>query len=252
VTATLEVEPPSAAHGHDPPRALVEHLTELRRRVVISLIAVAIGMALAFAFANIVVSFLVRFYTDATHGRQRTLIFTGPLDAFALRLKIAFFGGIVLALPVWLLQIWRFVTPALQKREKRYAIPFVATSIVLFVLGGIVAMLTLTKALEFLLGVGGPNLNPMLTGDKYVSLIALMIVAFGLAFEFPVLLMFLLLARVLSTRQLRRSRRIALITIVVFAAVITPSQDPFSLFAMAIPMYVFYEASILLGRILKR
>jgi sec-independent protein translocase protein TatC len=209
-------------------------------------------MALAFVFANSVVSFLVRFYTDATHGRQRTLIFTGPLDAFALRLKIAFFGGIVLALPVWLLQIWRFVTPALQKREKRYAIPFVATSIVLFVLGGIVAMLTLTKALEFLLGVGGPNLNPMLTGDKYVSLIALMIVAFGLAFEFPVLLMFLLLARVVSTRQLRRSRRIALIAIVVFAAVITPSQDPFSLFAMAIPMYVFYEASIILGRILKR
>jgi sec-independent protein translocase protein TatC len=252
VTAMLEVEPPSGRRGHDPPLALVDHLTELRRRVAISLIAVAVGMALAFVFANSVVSFLVRFYTDATHGRQRTLIFTGPLDAFALRLKIAFFGGIVLALPVWLLQIWRFVTPALQKREKRYAIPFVATSIVLFVVGGIVAMLTLTKALEFLLGVGGPNLNPMLTGDKYVSLIALMIVAFGLAFEFPVLLMFLLLARVVSTRQLRRSRRIALIAIVVFAAVITPSQDPFSLFAMAIPMYVFYEASIVLGRILKR
>jgi sec-independent protein translocase protein TatC len=252
VTAMLEVEPPSGVRGHDPPLALVDHLTELRRRVAISLIAVAVGMALAFVFANSVVSFLVRFYTDATHGRQRTLIFTGPLDAFALRLKIAFFGGIVLALPVWLLQIWRFVTPALQKREKRYAIPFVATSIVLFVLGGIVAMLTLTKALEFLLGVGGPNLNPMLTGDKYVSLIALMILAFGLAFEFPVLLMFLLLARVVSTRQLRRSRRIALIAVVVFAAVITPSQDPFSLFAMAIPMCAFYEASILLGRILKR
>jgi sec-independent protein translocase protein TatC len=252
VTATLEVGPPSGAGGHDPPLALVDHLTELRRRVMISLIAVAVGMVLAFVFANTVVSFLVRFYSDATHGRQRTLIFTGPLDAFALRLKIAFFGGIVLALPVWLLQIWRFVTPALQKREKRYAIPFVATSIVLFVLGGVVAMLTLTKALEFLLGVGGPNLNPMLTGDKYVSLIALMIVAFGFAFEFPVLLMFLLLARVMTTRQLRRSRRIALIAIVIFAAVITPSQDPFSLFAMAIPMYAFYEASILLGRILKR
>jgi sec-independent protein translocase protein TatC len=252
VTATLEVEPPPGTRGHDPLLSLVDHLTELRRRVAISLIAVAVGMALAFVFANSVVSFLVGFYTDATHGRQRTLIFTGPLDAFALRLKIAFFGGIVLALPVWLLQIWRFVTPALEKREKRYAIPFVASSIVLFVLGGIVAMLTLTKALEFLLGVGGPNLNPMLTGDKYVSLIALMIVAFGLAFEFPVLLMFLLLARVVSTRQLRRSRRIALIAIVVFAAVITPSQDPFSLFAMAIPMYAFYEGSILLGRILKR
>jgi sec-independent protein translocase protein TatC len=194
----------------------------------------------------------VRFYADATNGRQQSLIFTGPLDAFALRLKIAFFGGIALALPVWLWQVWRFVTPALDKREKRYAIPFVATSVVLFVLGGLVAMLTLTKALEFLLGVGGPNLSPMLTGDKYVSLISLMVIAFGLAFEFPVLLMFLLIARVISTRQLRRSRRGAAIAIVVFAAVATPSQDPFSLFAMAVPMYVFYESSILLGRMLKR
>jgi sec-independent protein translocase protein TatC len=148
--------------------------------------------------------------------------------------------------------LWRFITPGLEKREKRYAIPFVLSSIALFALGGFVAMLTLPEALNFLLNAGGSNLQPLLTADRYISLVALMIVAFGIAFEFPVLLMFLLLARVLTTQRLRKWRRWAIVSIVTFAAVITPSQDPYSLFFMAVPMYIFYEACILLGRILKR
>jgi sec-independent protein translocase protein TatC len=123
---------------------------------------------------------------------------------------------------------------------------------VLFALGAVVALLTLPEALHFLLHVGGSQQRPLLTGDKYLSLVSLMLVAFGLAFEFPVLLMFLLLARVVTTRQLRRSRRWVAVGITVFAAVITPSQDPFSLFAMAVPMYVLYEACIVGGRVLKR
>ena len=146
----------------------------------------------------------------------------------------------------------RFITPGLNPNEKRYAIPFILTSIVLFAFGALVALLTLPKALEFLLDIGGSQLRPELTADKYLSLVSLMIVAFGIAFEFPVVLMFLLLARVLTTRQLRRWRRPAILIIVIFAAVITPSQDPYSLFAMAIPMYIFYEAAIIIGRVLKR
>ena len=126
------------------------------------------------------------------------------------------------------------------------------TSIVLFILGGIVALFTLEPALNFLLNIGGSDLKPLLTADRYISLVALMIVAFGLSFEFPVVLMFLLLARVITTQQLRQWRRWAIVAIVVFAAVITPSQDPYSLFAMAIPMYIFYEAVIIIGRLLKR
>jgi sec-independent protein translocase protein TatC len=148
--------------------------------------------------------------------------------------------------------MWRFITPGLNPKEKRYAIPFVLTSILLFVLGGLVALLTLEPALDFLLNIGGSDLKALLTADRYISLVALMIVAFGLAFEFPVVLMFLLLARVITTQQLRQWRRWALVAIVVFAAVITPSQDPYSLFAMAVPMYVFYEGVIIIGRLLKR
>ena len=231
---------------------VVEHLREVRRRAFISLAAVAVGGIVAFVFSREIISFLVHYYQHATHGRRDALVFTGPLDAFKVRLQIATYGGIVLALPVWLSQLWRFVTPALERREKRYAIPFLASSLVLFALGAWIALLTLTKALAFLLGIGGPQLQPFLTADKYLSLVSLLIVAFGLSFEFPVLLMFLLVARVLSTAQLRRWRRAAIVVIVLFAAVVTPSQDPYSLFAMAVPLYLFYEACIVLGRILHR
>jgi sec-independent protein translocase protein TatC len=232
--------------------SVVEHLAELRRRIIICVVAVVIGGVVAFIFSNQVISFLVEYYEEATDGQRDALIFTGPLDAFATKLKIATYGGIVLALPVWLWQVWRFVTPGLNPKEKRYAVPFILVSIVLFFLGALVAMLTLPKALEFLLNIGGSDLEPFLTADKYISMVSLMILAFGAAFEFPVLLVFLLLAHVLTTAQLRKWRRMAIVVIVVFAAVITPSQDPYSLFFMAVPMYIFYESSIIIGRVLKR
>ena len=231
---------------------VVEHLTELRKRLVVSVAAIAVGATVCFIFAPDIISFLVRYYEEATKGSRDALIFTGPLDAFATRLKIATYGGIVLALPVWLYQLWRFITPGLNPKEKRYAVPFVLASLFLFACGATVAFFTLEPALSFLLNIGGSDLEPLLTADKYISLIGLMIVAFGLSFEFPVILVFLLLARVITTLQLRKWRRYAIIAIVAFAAVITPSQDPYSLFAMAVPMYIFYEICIIIGRFLKR
>jgi sec-independent protein translocase protein TatC len=231
---------------------VVEHLTELRSRLIVSLIALTVGATICFVFAPDIITFLVRFYKDSTPNGPSTLIFTGPLDAFGTRLKIATYGGIVLASPVWLWELWRFITPGLNPNEKRYAIPFLFASLFLFACGAVVALLTLEPALHFLLTIGGSDLKPLLTADKYISLVSLMIVAFGISFEFPVVLVFLLIAHVLTTAQLRRWRRYSAVIIVTFAAVITPSQDPYSLFAMAIPMYVFYEASILIGRMLKR
>jgi sec-independent protein translocase protein TatC len=231
---------------------VVEHLSELRRRIVISLIAITLGAIVCFIFSESIIKFLITYYRDATAGEKDQLIFLGPLDAFLTRIKIATYGGIVLALPIWLFELWRFITPGLNPNEKRYAIPFVFASMALFALGAFVALLTLPRALEFLLDVGGTQLRPELTADKYLSFVSLMMVAFGVAFEFPVVLVFLLLARVLTTRQLRRWRRPAALVIVVFAAVITPSQDPYSLFFMAGPMYLFYEMSIIIGRVLKR
>ena len=232
---------------------VVEHLTELRKRLMVSIIAVAIAGVVAFIFAPQIISWLIRFYNDAyPKGHGQKFIFIGPLDAFATRLKIATYGGIILALPVWLWELWRFITPGLNPKEKKYAIPFVLASIVLFLLGAVAALLTLQPALKFLLNIGGSDLRPLLTADKYLSLVSLMILAFGLSFEFPVILVFLLIAHVITTQQLRKWRRLAIVLIVTFAAVITPSQDPYSLFAMAIPMYLFYEGAIIIGRVMKR
>src|SRR5690349_15311988 len=184
---------------------LVEHLTELRRRLIISVVAVAVGATVAFIFSDQIIHFLVGPYRDLGHGPGK-LVATDPLAPFAVRLKVATYGGIVLALPVWLWELWRFVTPGLHKHEKRYAIPFVAASILLFLLGGFVAWLTLPKALQFLATVGGSDITPFFTADKYLQLVSLMIVAFGISFEFPVVLVALLLVGVLHTRTLRRYR----------------------------------------------
>jgi sec-independent protein translocase protein TatC len=231
---------------------VVEHLTELRRRIIVCMIAITIGAIVVYIFSLEIIRFLIEYYEDATDGEKNALIFTGPLDAFATRLKVATYGGFVIALPVWLFQLWRFVTPGLHKKEKRYAIPFVVISVALFALGGLVALLTLPKALDFLLNIGGSELEPLLTADRYLSMVTLMIVAFGVAFEFPVVLTFLLLARVISTAQLRRWRRATIVCVTIFAAVITPSQDPYSMLFMMVPMYLFYETCIIIGRVMKR
>src|SRR5436190_13344995 len=227
---------------------VVEHLAELRRRIIISIIAVTLAAIVCFIFSQSIIRFFVTYYTDATRGQKHALIFLGPLDAFLTRIKIATYGGIVLALPVWLFELWRFITPGLNPKEKRYAIPFIVSSIVLFLMGGAVAWLTFPKALDFLVKIGGADIGTFFTADKYLTFVSLMIVAFGVSFEFPVVLVFLMLARVLKTSTLRKYRRHAAVGITAFAAVITPSQDPYSLFFMAAPMYLFYEASIVIGR----
>jgi sec-independent protein translocase protein TatC len=233
--------------------SLVEHLTELRRRIVIAAIAVAVGGIVAFVFYNHILDFLIHPYCQVSaKGTKCTLYIQDPLEGFATRLKVAGYVGLFIASPVVLFQIWRFITPGLNPREKKYAIPFVVSSIVLFLFGAVIAMLTFPQALHFLIAVGGPNLQTIFSPAKYLNLVLLMIIAFGVAFEFPVVLVFLELAGVLTTARLKAWRRWAIVVIFVIAAVITPSQDPYSLFAMAIPMCIFYEASILIGRLLKK
>jgi sec-independent protein translocase protein TatC len=230
--------------------SLVEHLTELRRRLIISVIAVAVGAVICFILYNFILGLLIGPYRDVTGRRQLQVL--DPLEAFATRLKIATFGGIFIASPVVLWELWRFITPGLHPKEKRYAVPFIISSIVLFLFGVFIAMQTFEPALRFLTGVGGSDLTPNFTASKYLSFIMLMFVAFGVAFEFPIVLVALELAGVLTSQRLRKWRRPAIVVIVFIAALITPSQDPYSLFFMTVPMYVFYEGSILIGRILKK
>ncbi|HEX2046512.1 MAG TPA: twin-arginine translocase subunit TatC [Acidimicrobiales bacterium] len=229
---------------------LVDHLAELRRRLIISVVALVVGAIVGFILFDRILSVLVRPYTEATGNTE--FVFFDPLEAFATRLKVAAWSGAFLASPVVLWQLWRFITPGLHKNEKRYAIPFIVVSILLFMLGAFVAMFTFETALRFLVGIGGDQLTPLFSASKFLSFLILMIIAFGIAFEFPVLLVFLELAGVLTSRRLRSWRRPALVVIVALAAVITPSQDPYSLFMMVAPMYLFYEGAILVGRLLKK
>jgi sec-independent protein translocase protein TatC len=248
VTATVDDE----ADDQLERMTLVEHLGELRSRLFKAALALVAGSIVGFIVSNPALNFLVDPYCEAQKGKNCQLVVIDPLEGFGTRIKIAIFIGVIIGGPIILWQVWRFVTPGLHKNEKRYAIPFIASSILLFVAGAFVAVLTFPKALEFLIGVGGPDLVPLFSPSKYLRLYLLVVVAFGLSFEFPILLVFLQLAHILRSEQLRKWRRGAIIAIFVFAAVITPSQDPITLFAMALPMYGFYEVSILLGRVLKR
>jgi sec-independent protein translocase protein TatC len=239
--------------------SLIEHLTELRRRIVISVIAITAGAIVGFILYPQILEWLSDPYKHATaaHIKQCKpdgcdLITTDVLQPFLVRLKVAGYVGILLASPVVLWQIVRFVAPGLHQREKKYLYPFLGATIVLFLMGAVVAWFTLAPALGFLVQIGGDSLNVQSTATSYVNLVGLMFLAFGISFEFPVVLVFLLLIGALRTETLRKSRRYSIVGIFIFAAVITPSQDPYSLFLMAIPMCLFYEGSIIIGRVLKR
>ncbi|MBV8692642.1 MAG: twin-arginine translocase subunit TatC, partial [Actinobacteria bacterium] len=200
-TARPDTEEPSGPGGR---MSLVDHLTELRRRLVISAMAMAIGGVVAFFLYNHILNFLVHPYCSVNAKKSGCALFIqDPLEGFATRLKVAGYVGLFLASPVVLFQMWRFITPGLHPKEKKYAIPFVLSSIVLFVFGAVIAMLTFPQALHFLIAVGGPNLQTIFSPSKYLNLIVLMIVAFGVAFEFPVVLVFLEVAGVLSTARLK-------------------------------------------------
>ena len=237
---------------------LVEHLVELRRRVVISLAAVACGAVVGFLLYNRLLDFMTRPYCDlkrkngVAQGIAGTcrLVITDPLEGVTTRFKVSAYLGLILALPIVLYQLWRFITPGLHPKEKRYAIPFILSSILLFGLGAAIAILTWPQALSFLISVSGSKVETLFGPAKYISLYALIMVAFGVSFEFPVVLVFLEIAGVLTPKQLLGVWRYAIVGIFVFAAVITPSQDPYSLFGMAAPMCLFYFLSIGIGKLL--
>jgi sec-independent protein translocase protein TatC len=237
--------------------SLTEHLAELRTRIIRALLAVGLGVIGVLAFYDPVLAFLRQPYDNLCERRPDLvtncdLYSLGPLDGFSARMRIALYGGLILALPVVLWQIWRFIVPALHDRERRYAIPFIASTVVLFLAGGALAYLTLDKGLEFLVGWSGSDVEQAFQITKYVSLVALMIAAFGIGFEFPVLLVFLQLAGVLRPRQLIEGWRVAIVAIVVLAAVITPSGDPITLVALTVPLVILYFVAIGLGHLLVR
>jgi sec-independent protein translocase protein TatC len=238
--------------------SVVEHLDELRSRLIFSGLAfLAISVA-AFFFYEPILDFLTNPLCELPgEVRERMpqdcrLVFTRVIGGFLFRLKVTALVAIIFSSPVWLYQIWAFVTPGLTARERRFAIPFVASSVTLFAIGTAAAYLTLPTGLRVLISLAGEDLVPLLGAEEYLNFVGLLLLGFGIMFEIPLLLFFLGLVGVITVDQLRRQRKVALVAIVALAAIVTPSQDPYTLLVLAVPIYMLYELTIVLLGVVHR
>jgi sec-independent protein translocase protein TatC len=238
---------------------LVAHLTELRNRIAKALLALAVGTVVGFLwYDHGLLTFLTEPYC-ALPGELRLqqdgdcrLVVLDVFGGVLLRLKIAVIAGAVLSAPFWLYQLWAFVTPGLKRNEKRYTVGFVVASSALFALGAVMAYLTLRKGLELLLSLAGDEVAFQLTAELYLGFVTSLLVAFGLSFELPLVAVALNLVGVLSYQALRTSRRWIFFLTIVFAAFVTPTQDPFTMLAMALPMVLLFEMAIQIARFVDR
>jgi sec-independent protein translocase protein TatC len=239
--------------------SLVAHLTELRNRLLKALLALALGTIVGFLWYD---RGLLTFLTEPYCALPADLRLQGDgqcrlvvLDVFGgvlLRLKIGVLAGAVLSSPLWLYQLWAFITPGLKRNEKRYTVAFVAASSLLFAFGTVLAYLTLRKGLQLLLQLAGDEVAFQLTAPDYLGFVISLLVAFGLSFELPLVAVALNLVGVLHYSVLARSRRWIFFLTVVFAAVITPTQDPFTMLAMAVPMCLLFEVAIQIARVVDK
>ncbi len=232
--------------------SLTEHLRELRDRLAKALIALTIATVVCFVFEPRIFDILKEPYCalpakSRAGGGECQLFFFGILDAFMIRLKISMIAGAVVSAPIWLFQLWSFITPGLHRNERRWSLAFVGASLGLFTFGGYLAYLTLSKGLQLLLGFGGDGLVSLLDVNKYLSYVIAMLLVFGLSFELPLLVGMLNLAGMVSTDKLRSWRRPEIFLVFVFAAVVTPSQDPFTMIALGLPMCLLYEVVLIIG-----
>lgn len=227
---------------------LTEHLAEVRHRFLISTITVLFLGILAFLFYARILHVIQEPYCRAD-PRHCLFLVTNPLDGLNLRIKIAFFTGMLFSSPVLFWQTWRFITPGLKARERRYAVPFVSASIIFFTGGVSVAYFSFGQAIQWLQSIGGRSLMTEYNPNQYLGLFLLMMFIFGITFEFPVILVAIELAGLVTPRQLLKGWRYALIAITVASAVFTPSGDPLSMLALAVPLTAFYFLAIGVGKL---
>jgi len=246
---------PGRVHNPEGRMSVIEHLRELRSRMIKMMVIIAAGAVLGWVFYDTILAILKEPYCHIDYHHRLgalnqsreecKLQFSAPLDGFVIRLKVACIGGAILTGPLWLYQVWAFVTPGLRRNERRYTIAFILSSSLLFFAGMGLAYLTLRTSIDVLVVSAGEGTQAALTIKDYISFVILMLVIFGASFELPLLIVMLNLARILPYRVLRRSQRIAIFLIFLFAAVATPSTDPFTMIGMALPMCVLFELAVL-------
>lgn len=229
---------------------LVDHLTELRDRLIKSAWAIAITTVACFIFSEELFN-LVRHPIQA-HLPEGGLVFTNPMDKFIAHMKLSVVSGVILACPAWLYQAWMFVAPGLYAHEKKYSLAFVTAGIVLFLSGVAFAyFLVLPSAFQFLFNFGGSVDKPLITISEYMSFFATMILVFGASFELPLILVALGALGIVSSDTLREKRRYAIVVLATVAAIITP-PDVLSMMMLLVPLAALYEISILVVRVVER
>ena len=225
--------------------SFLEHLEELRWRLVKSVGAVLALSIVGYFFSDRILDLVTR-PIDVVY-------FTGPTEAFAVRIKISLFAGLVAALPVIFYQVWRFVVPGLHAREIRVAVPVVVLATLFFLIGaGFCFFIVLPVGIKFLMGFGTEKLKPLISVNRYVSFIGWMTLAFGVVFELPIVAYFLGRLGIITSRTLSRGRRYAIVGILIVAGVVTPTPDAFSQLMLAVPLYALYEISIVVVRLTGR
>ena len=222
--------------------SLVDHLAELRNRIVWSIIGIGVGSIVGFALGEQLIAFL------SAPLPVETLYTTGIGDAFAIRFRIAIVVGIILAMPLILWHVWRFIAPGLTASERRSILPWIPAALGFFVIGVAIAYAVLPYAAAFLLSFQTEELQLLPTAREYFDFVSTLFLAFGLLMEFPILLVGLSRVGIVTSERLRRSRRVAILGIFVFAAVATPGGDLVSPGILSLTLYLLFEATIFVIR----
>jgi sec-independent protein translocase protein TatC len=225
---------------------LTEHLRELRTRLLRSVIALTIGTAVGYAVFPLLLDLLIAPYcavSPTVAGGDCNLVAIRPLEPFSVRIRTSLVVGLFLAGPVIFYQLWRFITPGLTSRERRFTWPFVVLSQLMFAFGIGFAYLVIPQALGVLLNLGGPRIEALLSATEYLSFFLAMCLALGLVFELPLVLVSLAMVGVVTSSGLRQARPYAVVGMVTVSAIITPTTDAVTLLLVAGPMWFFYEIS---------